>query len=474
MDNRFQLSAHGTSASKEALCGVTAFLTMSYILFVNPAIVSASGMPVGGIFTATVLAAAICSIIMGLFANSPFGMAPGMTLNTFFTYTVCAKFGFHWKEALALVFLTGILHLLIMETRLRKTLVNALPQHLRMAFGVGLGIFIGYTGLKGGGFLAFTTPPSQYVILEGGTVLSNSATIPSFVSALSATQIIAIIGLAVVIALLALEKKTGETYAALPVAILTGTFVGIPLNVTLLVGVDFFDISPVMEIGQVFFAFLGDPGLLSILADPGKLLFSGLSILILLTVNIVDSIGTIVGIGQAQNFFSDKDMEAFSRRDRTSKLDKAFACNALGGSIGATLGTTTVTTYMESITGIMAGGRTGLTSVTIGCMFLICLPLTNFFSIIPPAAVAPALIAAGAFMIPLVTRINWHNFEEAFPAFITILCIPLTYSFIYGIAAGVLSHIIIQVAIGNWRDIHPMLYTIASIFIAIITAETLL
>ncbi|MDL2279313.1 NCS2 family permease [Desulfovibrio sp. OttesenSCG-928-G11] len=469
----FRLSEHGTTASKEILCGVTAFLTMSYILFVNTAIVSGSGMPPGSIFAATAIAAALCSILMGLVANAPFGMAPGMGLNTFFTYVVCTGLGFDWREALALVFICGLIHVCIMATDLRKALVNAIPQHLKLSFGVGLGLFIGYTGLKSAGFLMFTTPPGQYEILADGTVLSNSSVVPSLVGAISASQAMALIGLAVMLMLLALERKTGESYAALPVGMLAATFIGIPLQVTDIFGVKFIDLNAVLEIKQVLFAFFGDPGLLSLFSSHEKILKAAFVILILLVVNVMDTVGTIIGIGQAKDaeIFSDKDMARFGHKGGKTKLDRALLCNSFGGVISSLLGTTTVTTYMESITGIVAGGRTGLAAVTVGVMFLICLPLAHFISVIPPSAIAPALIVAGAFMVPLAGRINWHNFEEAFPAFATAMCIPMTYGFVYGIAAGTVSHVLIQISVGKWRSIHPMLYVITLIFLLVVAVE---
>lgn len=473
MDGFFRLSQHGTTASKEILCGTTTFLTMSYILFVNPVLLAESGMPFNGVFAATALTAALCSIFMGLFANTPFGMAPGMGLNSFFTYVMCAELGFHWREALAVVFLGGILHIILMLSKARKSLVNAMPRHLKLAFGVGLGIFIGYTGLKSGGFLMFTSPPGQYQVLQNGTVLSTSAAVPSLVGYIGGPQFLALTGLALMLGLLALEKKTGESYGALPVGILTATFVGIPLNVTNLLGVNFTHLS-IMDIKTVFFAFWGDPGLLSLLTTPEKLLPALLAILILLVTNITDSIGTIIGTGQVRSatIFTDADLAAFSEKKAETPLDKTLICNASGGCIASLMGTTTATTYMESITGIAAGGRTGLSAVTVGGLFLLCLPLGNVFRVIPAAAIAPALIIAGAFMVPLAARINWDDFEETFPAFATIMCIPLTYSFAHGIAAGVLSHIIIQVGVGKWRAVHPLLYVIALIFIFVVSAET--
>jgi len=473
VEKMFQLQAHDTSVSKEILCGVTTFLTMSYILFVNPAIVAETGMPPGGVFVATALIAALGTIAMGLVANVPLGMAPGMGLNTFFTYTVCAIMGFHWREGLALCFIGGLLHILIMATGLRKALVRAIPGHLRMAFGAGLGLFIAYIGLKNAGLLMFTTPPGQYEIVSGGTVLSNAATVPSFVGILDPPQIIALLGLSVMAVLLAFERKTGDSYAALPVGIIAASAVGIPLGVTKMAGVDFIDLSSVKALGEVFMSLWGRPGLMSLFDDQHKILVSVLMVLILLLTNVMDSIGTVMGIGQVQDaeIFDEADIEKFSQPGFKSKLDKTLLVNSFGGSFAAMMGTTTATTYMESITGIVAGGRTGLAAVVTGLMFILCLPLASFFSIIPAAAIAPALIVAGAFMVPLVARINWRDFEECFPAFMTILCIPLTYGFVYGIAAGVLAHVLIQIFLGKGGKIHPMLYAIAVIFVLVLVAE---
>ena len=474
MVDLFRLKQHNTSAPKEILCGLTTFLTLSYILFMNPAILSGTGMPPAGVFAATALASAACCILMGLFANAPFATAPGMGLNTFFAYRMCGAFGFDWREALALVFISGLLHIAIMATGLRKILVNAIPQHLKLAFGVGLGLFIGYTGLKSAGFIVFTSPPGQYAMLADGTVLSNSSVVPSLTSSIGGPQLIALIGLATLLVLLALEKRTGDTYAALPVAILTATFVGIPFHVTDLLGVKFFDPGAVLQIREVFCAFFGDPGLLSLAASPQKLLRVGLLVLVMLVINLMDSVGTIIGIGGVQDsqVFSQEEMREFTVKGASTKLDKSLVSNSFGGVIASLAGTSTVTAFMESITGIVAGGRTGLVSVTVGCVFLLCLPLSGSISIIPPAAVAPALLMAGAFMIPLAGRIDWNNFEEAFPAFATVMCIPLTYGFVYGIAAGLISHVLLQVAMGKWRQVHPMLYVITCIFLLIAVAES--
>ena len=467
MDN-LKLKENGTSFSKEILSGITVFLTMSYILFVNPLIGSAAGAPVAGVFVATALTSAICTVFMALFSRTPFAMAPGMGLNTFLAYTVCGHHGFHWKEAMAVAFLAGVGHVLIMATGLRKSLINAMPSYLKMAAGVGLGLFIAYIGLKNAGLLAYTTQAGQYEILASGAVVGSSATVPGINQAITGHQLIAVLGLVIMLILMALEKKTGDTYAALTVGIIAATFIGIPLKVTELSGLRLIDPDMILEIKQVALSFFGRPGLLSLLDDGPKLLTAISLVLILLLTNVMDSIGTILGIGRinGSELFDRRDMEMFEARGCTSKLDRALVANSLGGAVSALLGTSPATTYIESVTGIVTGGRTGLTGLVASLMFVLCLPFGNFFHIVPAAAVAPALVIAGGFMISLAVRIDWLNFEESFPAFMTILFIPLTYGVVYGIAAGVLTHVVIQVALGRKQAVHPLLYLIAAIFIA--------
>ena len=470
MEKLFKLQSHGTTVSREALSGLTTFLTLSYILFVNPVVMSHGGMPLEGAFVATVLAAAFCTIFMAFAANVPLAMAPGMGLNTFIAYTVCGALGYDWREALALCFLAGLLHILIMVTPLRKSLVNAIPKHLKLAFGVGLGLFIAYTGLKGGGLLTFLLPAGEYSITIDGSIIGSSAAVPGFVGSLGNYEIVALIGLAVMIILLAFERKTGDSYAALPMGIVAGAAVGIPLEVTDPIGAQFFDLSSIGALGEVFASFLGRPGLMSLFDGQERFFLSLLVILIVLLISATDSVGTIMGIGQIKDaeIFGQEDMEKFAVSSHESRLDKSLMVNSVGGAVAAVFGTSTTTSYMESVTGIVAGGRTGLSALTVGALFLLCLPFSGVFGIIPPAAIAPALIVAGALMMPMVSRIHWSRFEESLPAFMVILCIPLTYSFVYGIAAGILSHVLIQLALGRWRRVHPILYIVALIFLLVL------
>ncbi len=475
MKDFFQLEKHHTTITKEIFAGFTTFFAMSYILFLNPVIVSATGMPFGGIFAATVLASVICTLIMAFFANTPYAMAPGMGINTFITYTMCIGLNFHWKEAMAVVFISGIIHLLIMSTPLRKSFVKALPTSLKYASAVGIGIFIAYIGIKNAGFLSFTIRIGQYITTSSGAIIANSSTVPSLTKMLTFQHGVAAIGLFVTIYLLTLEKKTGDNYAAILLGILTATFIGIPLSVTEIRGIHLTDISTLIGFKEVFLSFLGDPGLLSLASDPTKALMTILMIAILLLTNIVDSISTIVGIGQLKNFpvFEAEENNKFeTQKGYESKLDRAIITNSLGGIIAALLGTTTTTTFTESVTGVAAGGRTGLTSIVVALLFLLCLPLSNILEMIPTVAVAPALIVVGVLLISLVNNIDWDNLEQALPAAMIILFVPITYSIATGVIVGYIAHIIIQIAMGKARSVHPLLYIVSIIFISITLIKT--
>lgn len=448
---------------------------MSYILFVNPAIAASVGMPAEAVFAATAISAALGSLALGFLANVPLAMAPGMGLNTFFAYVICGAMGFAWQEGLAIIFISGCLHLGLMSTNLRKSLVTAIPNHLKIAFGLGLGLFIAYTGLKGAGFLTFTIPFGHYEILESGTIITDSEIVPGFSGIAGGQQLVALTGLAVATVLLALEKLTGDSYAALPTAIVAAAALGLPLGVTKMVGIDFISLSSLGALKDIFMAMWGNPGLLSLFDEPHKLAAVTLTILIVFMTNVLDAVGTVMGMGQAQevelkNTETNGDVNTLTEAD--GRPDRTLLVNSIGGPLAAIMGTTTCTVYMESVTGIAAGGRTGLTAVVVGILFILCLPLSGFFKLIPGPAIAPALIVAGAFMIPMASRINWKNFEESFPTFLTMLFIPLTYSFVYGIAAGMLSHVIIQVAVGKKRSVHPLLYVISFIFIIMLLSKS--
>lgn len=478
LNEYFKLEEHDSSVSREFFSGLTTFLSMSYILFVNPLILSDTGMPIGGLFVATVLASFICTLLMALYANVPFAMAPGMGINTLVTYMFCIGLNFHWQEALAITFLSGLLHIFLMATNMRKVLVKAMPKNFQYATGVGIGMMISYIGIKNAGFLEFMVSPDKYEITKSGMVVADAAgTVPALVTIFTATQITAVIGLVTMLFLLTLEKKTGDSYGALLLGILVATFVGIPLNVTQIGEIDIFDIEAMFGISQIAFSFFGSPGLLSLFESPIKILLTILTISILLLTNIVDSVSTILGIGQLEDapVIDKEDRDNFeNKKGLSAKLDKVLIANSSGGIVSAFLGSSTTTTFCESVTGIAAGGRTGLTSLVVAILFLICLPFANFFGRIPAAAVAPALIIAGFFLVFLVKNISWQNFQDAIPAAFIVLIIPITNSILDGVVAGYLAHIVIQAALGNWKKVHPFIYCTFFAFAAIILVRSFL
>lgn len=462
VEKYFHLKQNNTTTRREVVCGVTTFLTMMYILFANSSILSEAGMPWQGVFMATALISGVCTILAALYTNLPFALAPGMGLNTVFTYTLCIGMGYHWQEALAISFLAGLLHMIIMSTPLRKAFVNAFPDYLRVATGAGLGMFIAYIGLKNAGILIFN--------------IHESSVVPGIIKGISPTQLVAVIGLAVMVVLTAIEKKTGERYAALPLGILVATFLGIPLKVTVLNESTLMTTSMFEGFGEVFLSFFGEPGILSIFANPALTARTLLMVCVLSMTSILDSVGAMIGIGQIENarLFDEADMEKFKQKGRRSKLDRALITNSLGNTVSPMLGCSPATIFLESITGIVSGGRTGLTGLITGIMFLLCLPIAGFFKIIPSEAVAPALILAGVSMLTRMRYIDWKNFEQCFPAFITILVMPLAYSILDGIAIGILSHVVIQTTLGKRREVHPILFVISVLYIAIMLGENVL
>lgn len=460
MEKLFHLKALETTPSREVACGFITFLTMSYILFLNPEIVSQTGMPKGGVFAATALASALCCLLMGFVANAPLAMAPGLGLNTFITYVVCLQRGLAWQEGLAIVFLAGCGHMLLVNLPTRRALLAAIPWHLQIAFGVGMGLFIAYVGLKNAGLVTFFAPIGQSSV-QGGLVTLSSAAAQGLTGHLGAPQLVSAIGLAVMLFLMALERKTGESYAAFPMGIVSAALVGVPLGVTDLSGVTFLDLSSLGDLPQVSLACLGSPGLGSLADDMAKLGVAAVLALTIMLMNFTDSVGTILGLAKVNG-----PKEETLLGGGPSRVERALMANSVGGVAAGLLGTTTITTYLESITGLAAGGRTGLTAITAGLLFLVCLPLAGFFAIIPPAATAPAIFVAGSLLIGLVRHIDWGDFEQSFPAFATIIGIPLFSDIIYGMTLGFLSHLVIQVAMGKARAVPPALWLLTLLLVA--------
>lgn len=465
MERFFKLKEHGTNARTEVLAGLTTFFTMVYIIFVNPAILGLSGMPKEAVFVATVIATVIGTLVMGLFANVPYALAPGMGLNAFFTFTVCFALGFEWQEALALVFICGVINIIITVTRVRKSIIKSIPKSLQYAIGGGIGMFIAYIGIKNAGFLKFTSDPGKNIVLDDGTVIADSSIVPALVNFSQAAAILALIGLIITVLLLVLKVK-----GAILIGIIATTIIGIPMGVTDLSAFKNFDISKIFtSIGSVkdtAFALFGNPGFGSLFSDGSRVFLVVITVFAFSLSDTFDTIGTFIGTGRKSGIFDENDEKALeSGKGFASRMDKALFADSIATSIGALFGTSNTTTYVESASGIEAGGRTGLTSVVTAIAFLLTLIIAPFIGVVPSAATAPALIVVGIMMMESMGKINWDDFAEAAPAFLTVVIMTFAYNISYGIAAGFIFYCLVKIVTGKAKEVHPILYGATVLFI---------
>lgn len=458
MDKFFKLKENGTNVRTEVMAGITTFFTMAYIIFVNPNILSQTGMPWDGVFVATIIASVIGTLVMALVANVPYAQAPGMGLNAFFTYTVCFALGYTWQQALALVFICGIINILITVTQIRKSIIKAIPASLQYAIGGGIGLFIAYIGLKNAQFLKFTAdaPFLSTVTNDAGEVVSVTAgggVVPALVNFTDKNAQLALIGLVITIILMLLNVK-----GAIFLGIIATTIIGIPMGITKFGG----DSYSVAAISETFLK-LDFAGLFT---DPTRIFIVLSTILAFSMSDTFDTIGTFIGTGRKSGIFDDKDEAAlFNSKGFKSKLDKALFADATATSIGALLGTSNTTTYVESAAGIAAGGKTGLTSVVTAILFILCLFLTPIAGAVPSAATAPALIIVGILMAGSFSKIDWEEFTEAFPAFFTVAFMAFSYSISNGIAAGFISYVITKLATRKAKEVHPIMYVVTVLFL---------
>jgi len=441
MDKFFGISQSGSNVRTEILAGVTTFFTMAYIMFVNPDILSMTGMDKGGVFVATILAAAVGTLIMGLVAKVPFATAPGMGLNAFFTFTVCFGLGFKWQEALAMVFICGIINIIITVTKLRKAIIKSIPRSLQLAIGGGIGLFIAYIGFINAG------------------VIDISGAVPALSKFRDPAPILTLIGLLIIVTLMMLKVK-----GAMLIGIVAATIIGIPMGVTY-VPEKLFDLSRLSGFNEVSLAFFGDIGFKSLFAEGRGLLVLIVVFAFSLT-DTFDTIGTFIGTGRKSGIFDAADEAALlDSKGFKSKMDKALFADATATSVGALLGTSNTTSYIESAAGINEGGRTGLTSVVVAALFLICLPLVSIFGMAPAAATAPALIIVGIMMADSFKGIKWNELSEAIPAFITVVVMAFAYNISYGIAAGFIFYCLVKFCKKEAKDIHPILFGSTLVFL---------
>jgi len=433
MDKFFGISKSGSSVRTEVLAGFTTFFTMAYIMFVNPDILSLSGMDRGGVFVATILAAVAGTLIMGLVANVPYAVAPGMGLNAFFTFTVCWGLGFDWREALAMVFICGIINIIITVTKLRKAIIRSIPKSLQLAIGGGIGLFIAYIGFINAG------------------IINIDGAVPELTHFTDPSPVLALIGVTIIVVLMMLKVK-----GAMLIGIVAATIIGIPMGVTY-VPEKLFDMSALSGINEVSFAFFGEVGFSS-LFTAGRGFYVIIIVFAFSLTDTFDTIGTFIGTGRKTGIFDAHDEIAMNESTGfKSKMDKALFADATATSIGALMGTSNATTYIESAAGINEGGKTGFTSVVVAALFLICLPLVSLFGMAPAAATAPALIIVGIMMAESFADIKWKELEEAIPAFLTVVVMAFAYNISYGIAAGFIFFCIIKLCKRSIKEVHPIL-----------------
>lgn len=424
LDRFFNITDSGSSVKTELLAGVTTFMTMAYILAVNPGILSATGMDAPALFTATALSAVVATLVMSLVARLPFALAPGMGLNAFFAFGVVIGMGHSWQMALTAVFLEGILFLILTLLNVREAIVNALPMSLKHAISAGIGLFIAFIGLQNAGVIA----NNDAVLVGLGELQSPPALLTLFGVVLSAS-------------LLAMKVR-----GALLIGIFGATLIGIPLGVTTLPeGGGLVSLPP--SLSPIFWKM-----------DFSQIFTLDMLVILLtfLFVDMFDTVGTLVGVSDKAGMLDDE--------GRIPNVKAAFFADAVGTTVGAALGTSTVTSYVESASGVAEGGRTGLTSLTVAGMFLLSLFFAPLFIMVPAAATAPALILVGFFMMSPVLRINFDNILEAFPAFVTLIMMPLTYSIAEGIMFGCLSYVGIHLFTGNIRKVNLFLIALAVLF----------
>lgn len=468
MEKFFKLKENGTTIRKEFIAGLTTFFAMAYIIFVNPSILSLAGtadnpMPSGAVFLATIIASVVGTLVMGLFANVPYAQAPGMGLNAFFTFTVCGVLGFTWQQGLAMVFICGVINIIITVTKVRKMIIKAIPESIQNAIGGGIGIFISYIGLKNAGLINFTSDPGKHIILDSGTVVADSSTVPALVEFNNAAVILALIGIVITIILLVLNVK-----GAIMIGIIATTIIGIPMGVVDLsaIGATGGLSDSFSQLGDVFGVAFGEKGMLSLFSDAAKIPLVLITIFAFSLSDTFDTLGTFIGTGRTTGIFTKEDQEAVEEGSGfRTKMDKALFADSIATSIGAILGTSNTTTYVESAAGIGAGGRTGLTSVVTAGMFILSIFLAPIVGIVPAQATAPALIVVGIMMLSSFKEINWSDLEEAIPAFFAAIFMGLCYNISYGIAAGFIFYCLVKVLKGKAREINPVLWISTGLFI---------
>jgi AGZA family xanthine/uracil permease-like MFS transporter len=417
----FKLAENQTTVRQEMLGGLTTFMTMAYVIVVNPQILAQAGMPVEGVLFATCLSSAAATLVMGLYANYPIALAPGMSLNAYFTYSVCLSMHIPWQTALGVVFFSGVLFILLTVSRVREQIVNGIPDCLKHSTAGGIGMFIAFVGLK-----------------NAKIVVANPATFVSIGNFADREVQAACFGL-VLMLILIVQKFKAAMLLGIVGATLLGIFRGVAHWPAAIVSIPHpsltflkFDLRSALHLGlfEIMFVFL--------------------------FVDLLDNVGTLVGVCEQAGFVKD---------GKIPRVGRALLADAIGTVFGSITGTSTITSYIESAAGVAAGARTGLSNVLVAALFLVAMFFAPIATAIPGFATAPALILVGALMMQSVARVKWDEFSDAFPAFVTILATPLTFSIATGLSLGLISYTVVKIAAGKRREISPLLWILTVLFI---------
>lgn len=449
LEKIFHLKENKTDVKTEVIAGITTFMTMAYILAVNPSVLSACGMDSGAVFTATALAALIATLLMAAFSNYPFVLAPGMGLNAYFSYTVVLQMGYSWQTALAAVFIEGIVFILLSLTNVREAIFNAIPMNLKHAVSVGIGLFIAFIGLQ-----------NAHIVVDSATLVGvysfKSSVANGLFNSEGVTVVLALVGI-LVTGILVVKGVKGN--------ILWGILITWGLGILCqLLGI--YQVNPEIGMYSLLPDFSNGISVPSLAPTLMQMDFSGILSLdffvvmfAFLFVDLFDTLGTLIGVASKADML-DKD-------GKLPRIRGALLSDAIGTSVGAMLGTSTTTTFVESASGVAEGGRTGLTAVVAAILFGLSLFLSPIFLAIPSFATAPALVVVGFLMLTSITKINFDDFTEAIPAYVAIIAMPFMYSISEGIAMGVISYVVINVVTGKMKEkkISPLMYVLAVLFI---------
>lgn len=442
LDKIFKLKENKTKVATEFIAGLTTFMAMSYIIFVNPALLSQTGMDYNAVYMATVLSSMLATLVIGFFANVPYVQSVGLGLNALFTFTICGTLGFTWQQGLAMVFICGVINLIVSITNVRKKVIKAIPEFMQNAITVGIGLFITYIGLKSSGIIEF----SVSAVKDG--IAASADVVPQLASFGSASTLVSLIGL--IITAILVSKKVKNSYL---ISIVLTTIVAIVLGVTELPNFKDFTILPSIEPTLFKLDFAG------LLNAKAGLVVVFMTIFTLVISDLFDTIGTFIGTGKKAGIF-----KIDENGDMPKNLENALVCDSIATIIGALLGTSNLTTYVESSVGIEAGGRTGLTAISAALCFGLSLFLAPLVACVPMAAIAPILIFVGISMIENIVKIDWKDMIVAIPAFFVVVMMPLSYSITTGIQFGFIFYVVVNLVNGSGKKVSPMIYIFTVLF----------